>query len=77
MEFRRLGATGLHISEISYGNWLTHGEQVAENVGAAGARLAPELLDRIDDVLGDLVERDPAKTADPMNVKPSWRRVDG
>src|SRR5919107_3973392 len=28
MEFRRLGRSGMKISEISYGNWLTHGSQV-------------------------------------------------
>ncbi|MFI7589511.1 aldo/keto reductase family protein [Spongisporangium articulatum] len=38
-------------------------EQVHENVEAAGVRLEPELMTRIDDVLGDLVERDPAQTA--------------
>jgi aryl-alcohol dehydrogenase-like predicted oxidoreductase len=31
MEFRRLGRSGLNISEISYGNWLTHGSQVEED----------------------------------------------
>jgi aryl-alcohol dehydrogenase-like predicted oxidoreductase len=38
-------------------------EQVAENVKAAGVTIPPELLTRIDEVLGDIVERDPAKTA--------------
>jgi aryl-alcohol dehydrogenase-like predicted oxidoreductase len=38
-------------------------EQVKENVAATGVRLEPELLQRIDDALGDVVERDPAKTA--------------
>ena len=38
-------------------------EQVRENVQAAGVRLEPELLRRIDEVLGDAVERDPARTA--------------
>jgi aryl-alcohol dehydrogenase-like predicted oxidoreductase len=28
MEFRRLGRSGLQISEIVYGNWLTHGAQI-------------------------------------------------
>jgi aryl-alcohol dehydrogenase-like predicted oxidoreductase len=28
MEFRSLGRSGLKVSEISYGNWLTHGSQV-------------------------------------------------
>ena len=28
MEFRHLGRSGMKVSEISYGNWLTHGSQV-------------------------------------------------
>jgi aryl-alcohol dehydrogenase-like predicted oxidoreductase len=40
----------------------TRPEQVEENVKAAGVRLDTEVLHRIDDVLGDVVERDPAKT---------------
>ncbi len=28
MEHRRLGRSGLSVSEISYGNWITHGDQV-------------------------------------------------
>ncbi len=28
MDFRRLGRSGMMVSEISYGNWLTHGSQV-------------------------------------------------
>ena len=28
MEFRSLGRSGLKVSEVSYGNWLTHGSQV-------------------------------------------------
>jgi aryl-alcohol dehydrogenase-like predicted oxidoreductase len=28
MEYRRLGSTGMYVSEISYGNWVTHGSQV-------------------------------------------------
>ncbi|MBE9373168.1 aldo/keto reductase family protein [Saccharopolyspora sp. HNM0983] len=31
MEFRRLGHSGLSISEIAYGNWLTHGSQIEED----------------------------------------------
>jgi aryl-alcohol dehydrogenase-like predicted oxidoreductase len=37
-------------------------EQVHDNVQAAGVKLDPEVMQRIDDVLGDVVERDPAKT---------------
>jgi aryl-alcohol dehydrogenase-like predicted oxidoreductase len=32
MEFRHLGRSGLKISEIIYGNWLTHGSQVENDV---------------------------------------------
>ncbi|MCI0569499.1 MAG: aldo/keto reductase family protein [Myxococcaceae bacterium] len=40
-------------------------EQVRENVKAAGVKLEPELMRRIDAVLGPVVERDPAKTVSP------------
>ena len=38
-------------------------EQVAENVKASGVVIPDELLTRIDSILGDVVERDPAQTA--------------
>ena len=41
----------------------TRPEQVHDNVKAAGVRLDDDVMARIDDVLGDVVERDPAKTA--------------
>ncbi|MEO3818727.1 aldo/keto reductase family protein [Plantactinospora sp. B24E8] len=47
-------------------------EQVVENVEAAGVRLDDEVLRRIDETLGDLVETDPHKTARMMAVKPDW-----
>jgi aryl-alcohol dehydrogenase-like predicted oxidoreductase len=40
-------------------------EQVTENVKAAGVTLDADLLTRIDEVLGDAVETDPAKTRSP------------
>jgi len=42
-------------------------EQVAENVKASGVEIPAELLARIDDALGDVVERDPAKTVSPAS----------
>jgi aryl-alcohol dehydrogenase-like predicted oxidoreductase len=35
MDFRHLGRSGLIVSEISYGNWLTHGGQIEEDQAAA------------------------------------------
>ncbi|MDL4771212.1 MULTISPECIES: aldo/keto reductase family protein [Thermomonosporaceae] len=40
MEFRHLGRSGLKISEIAYGNWLTHGSQVEEDSARACVRAA-------------------------------------
>src|SRR3954468_23139016 len=40
MEFRRLGRSGLKISAITYGNWLTHGSQVENDVAKACVRAA-------------------------------------
>ncbi|SFK47228.1 aldo/keto reductase family protein [Cellulomonas sp. KH9] len=44
-------------------------EQVTENVKAAGVTIPAELMARIDEVLGDVVERDPGKTAETSPQK--------
>ena len=41
-------------------------EQIHEAAGAAGTELEDELLGRVDEVLGDAVERDPARTRSPQ-----------
>jgi aryl-alcohol dehydrogenase-like predicted oxidoreductase len=43
MEFRRLGRSGLKVSEISYGNWLTHGAQVEADAATACVKEALEV----------------------------------
>jgi aryl-alcohol dehydrogenase-like predicted oxidoreductase len=40
MEIRNLGRSGLKVSAISYGNWLTHGSQVEEDAALACVRQA-------------------------------------
>jgi aryl-alcohol dehydrogenase-like predicted oxidoreductase len=40
MDFRNLGTSGLRISEIAYGNWLTHGSQVEQDQALACVRQA-------------------------------------
>jgi aryl-alcohol dehydrogenase-like predicted oxidoreductase len=42
MEFRYLGRSGMKVSEISYGNWLTHGSQVEADQATACVREALE-----------------------------------
>ncbi|GAB2680078.1 aldo/keto reductase family protein [Thalassiella azotivora] len=40
MEYRYLGNSGFKISEITYGNWLTHGSQVENDVATQCVRAA-------------------------------------
>ncbi len=40
MKSRHLGRSGLRISEIAYGNWLTHGSQIDEDAATACVRAA-------------------------------------
>jgi aryl-alcohol dehydrogenase-like predicted oxidoreductase len=40
MKFRYLGNSGLKISEITYGNWLTHGSQVENDVATQCVKAA-------------------------------------
>jgi aryl-alcohol dehydrogenase-like predicted oxidoreductase len=40
MEYRHLGKSGLVVSEIAYGNWITHGSQVEEQAAAECVRAA-------------------------------------
>ncbi len=42
MKTRNLGASGLKISEIAYGNWLTHGSQVEADAATACVHAALE-----------------------------------
>ena len=40
MEYRRLGSSGMYVSEISYGNWVTHGSQVESEAAAKCVKAA-------------------------------------
>lgn len=43
MEFRYLGKSGLKVSAISYGNWITHGSQVEEDAARSCVKRALDL----------------------------------
>ena len=43
MEFRHLGRSGLKVSEISYGNWITHASQIEEDAAHACVHAALEV----------------------------------
>jgi aryl-alcohol dehydrogenase-like predicted oxidoreductase len=51
-------------------------EQVAENAAAAGVRLDPDAMSRIDDLLADLIDTDATETGKMVAVKPNWVRAD-
>ena len=40
MEYRRLGRSGMYVSEITYGNWITHGSQVEQDAAVKCVRAA-------------------------------------
>ena len=43
MEYRKLGSSGMYISEITYGNWITHGSQVEQDAAIKCVRTAYDL----------------------------------
>ncbi|MFT2015327.1 aldo/keto reductase family protein [Streptomyces sp. 796.1] len=43
MEHRHVGTSGLMVSEIAYGNWLTHGHQIDEPTATSCVRTALDL----------------------------------
>ena len=43
MEYRKLGRSGMYVSEIAYGNWVTHGEQIDQDAATACVRTALDL----------------------------------
>ncbi|GAA1793010.1 hypothetical protein GCM10009835_08600 [Planosporangium flavigriseum] len=43
MEFRHLGRSGVQVSTISYGNWITHGSQIEEERALSCVRAALDL----------------------------------
>lgn len=42
MEFRKLGSSGLYVSELTYGNWITHGSQVESETAIKCVKAALE-----------------------------------
>ena len=43
----------------------TRPEQVRDNAGAAGVRLDADLMHKIDELLADVITRDPSRTSSP------------
>ena len=43
MEYRKLGSSGMYLSEIAYGNWYTHGEQIDQDTATACVQQALDL----------------------------------
>lgn len=47
-------------------------EQISENIKAVEARLDEDIMNSIDGVLGDIIERDPTKAGRPYDVMKRW-----
>jgi aryl-alcohol dehydrogenase-like predicted oxidoreductase len=64
MEYRRLGSTGMYVSEISYGNWVTHGSQVESEAATKCVRTALDVgittFDTADVYAGTKAQRSPS-----------------
>ena len=43
MEYRKLGSSGMYVSELTYGNWITHGSQVEQEAAIKCVRTALDL----------------------------------
>jgi aryl-alcohol dehydrogenase-like predicted oxidoreductase len=43
MDYRHLGRSGMLVSSLSYGNWITHGSQIEEEAAAACVKAALEV----------------------------------
>lgn len=61
MEYRKLGSSGMYISELAYGNWVTHGEQIDQDTATACVQQALDLgittFDTADTYAGTRAER--------------------
>lgn len=43
MQHRRLGSTGMYVSELTFGNWITHGSQVESDAAIKRVKTALDL----------------------------------
>src|SRR5437899_5007694 len=88
MEFRRLGRSGLKISEIAYGNWVTHGSQVEDDAATACVQAALDsgittfdtadayAQGRAEDVLGRALKGERRESLE-IFTKVYWRTIPG
>jgi voltage-dependent potassium channel beta subunit len=61
MEFRRLGGSGTHVSEIGLGNWITHGGQIGDDAAKRCVEAALDAGINFFDT-ADIYERGKAET---------------
>ena len=60
MEYRYLGRSGLQISALSLGSWVTYGGLVGEEIALECAeKLTSDTMERIETILGNKPEAEP------------------
>ena len=53
MEHRHLGNSGLEVSALSYGNWITHGSQIEEDAAKMANDTPTPTLPRLRPLAGE------------------------
>jgi voltage-dependent potassium channel beta subunit len=88
MEYRRLGSSGMKVSEIALGNWITHGGQVGDDAARACVEAAldsgitffdtADIYERgaAETVLGDIL-KDVRRSSYVLATKVFWPMADG
>ena len=88
MEYRHLGNTGLKVSEIALGNWITHGGQVGDDAARACVEAAldsgitffdtADIYERgaAEKVLGEIL-KDVRRSSYVLATKVFWPMADG
>ena len=76
MEYRRLGTSGLKVSALSFGSWVTFGEQVNEDTAAACMKAAREAGVNFFDTAEEYAQGKAESVMGSVLRKSGWKRSD-
>lgn len=76
MEYRRLGTSGLKVSALSFGSWVTFGEQIDEDTAAACMKAAREAGVNFFDTAEEYAQGKAERVMGSVLRKSGWKRSD-
>jgi voltage-dependent potassium channel beta subunit len=76
MEYRRLGTSGLKVSALSFGSWVTFGEQVNEDTAATCMKAAREAGVNFFDTAEEYAQGKAESVMGSVLRKSGWKRSD-